>query len=211
MTQNLNQYSNVPLKYSTLLNIFSDYKSPKDKIDDLLNQKVLIRLKRGVFIVNPKDNKAKYSLELIANQIYGPSYVSLESALYYYGLIPERVFTTQSVISKRKKSFNTPLGLFEYHKVPKEYFPIGIEQISSTNNSFLIAGPEKALCDIVLIKKGLRFQSKIAAKAFIYEDLRLNIDQIDNWNLNVFKKCIEFGQKKRELKILLKIIKDEFI
>ncbi|MBW1967626.1 MAG: hypothetical protein JRI48_09680 [Deltaproteobacteria bacterium] len=83
--------------YQTLLCILSGYARPRDKITDLLRKGDIIRVKKGLYIFGEGHRKAPYSREVLANLMYGPSYVSLEYALQYYGLIPERVEALTSV------------------------------------------------------------------------------------------------------------------
>ena len=77
--------------YQTLTDALKGLSSPRDKITDMLRQGIIIRVKKGLYVFGDKDRKYPYSKELPANLIYGPSYVSLDYALAYYGLIPERV------------------------------------------------------------------------------------------------------------------------
>ncbi|MDR2841405.1 MAG: hypothetical protein LBV75_09170, partial [Paludibacter sp.] len=138
----------IPINKDVLYSLYNDLKQPKDKITELERKGFIIRVKRNLYVVSPTVHNQKISSELVANHLYRPSYVSLESALAYYGLIPERVFTMRSVCTKLHKQYDTPLGHFEYVKVPAQYYPIGVRQeIIGNSYAFLIASPEKALCD----------------------------------------------------------------
>ncbi len=203
----LKDYSIIPITPAVLSEGLSMYKSPKDKISSLEKSGKLIRLKNGLYVVSNQVTNKNLSLELIANQIYGPSYISFESALWHYGIIPERVYTTKSASIKRAKSYNTPLGTFEYIKVPESYFAIGLQHISIENEySFLIARPEKALCDLIMSTSGLRLQSVKAMREYIFEDMRIDIDYINNLDLNIIENCIQFGYKKNEMRLLHKLL-----
>ena len=74
------QYGMIPVDYGTILNHLSDYKSPKDKVSKLEKSGDLIRLKKGLYLISPTLSKQTLSIELIANHLYGPSYISFESA-----------------------------------------------------------------------------------------------------------------------------------
>src|SRR5690554_8161488 len=111
---NLARFGNIPVEYATLTSVLGGYRSAKDKITSLEKSDQLIRLKKGLYVVAPDYSKMEISRELIANHLYGPSYLSLESALSYYGLIPERVYNVRSVTAKRARKYSTPLGAFEY-------------------------------------------------------------------------------------------------
>ena len=71
----------IPFNFDVLASNLGNYKSPRQKIIELEKQGVIIRLKRGVYVVSPQITKKTVSTELIANHLYGPSYVSMESAL----------------------------------------------------------------------------------------------------------------------------------
>ena len=75
--------------YQALLDGLREYDRPRDKITNLLRQGGIIRVKKGIYVFGERYRRRPFSRELLANMIYGPSYVSLETALHYYGLIPE--------------------------------------------------------------------------------------------------------------------------
>lgn len=79
--ENLKQLGIIPVDYALLGSLFSGYRSPRNKIANLEIEGKLIRLKRGLYVVSPNESGKLLSTELIANHLYGPSYVSMESAL----------------------------------------------------------------------------------------------------------------------------------
>ena len=203
----LNQFGIIPFDTATLKAAYDDYKSPKDKITTLEQSGLLIRLKRGLFVVAPMVHSQPLSKELIANHIYGPSYISLQTALSFYGLIPERVHTVCSMTTKRSSSFINPLGNFDYITVPAAYFAIGIRQeIVNNNYAYLIATPEKALCDMIVETKGLKLQSIKAIQNYLEEDLRVDLSIIEHYDVDIIYQCMELGSKKRELTLLYKLL-----
>ncbi len=207
---NLAFFGNIPINYATLAAGLDGYLSPRDKVAALEKKQMLIRLKKGLFVVAPEVSKIAISRELIANHLYGPSYISLESALSYYNLIPERVYAVRSVTAKRAKKYSTPLGVFDYRTVPESYFSIGIKQEHTDNNSiFLIASPEKALCDLILITSGLRLQSVKAMRTYLEENLRIDLIEKGAWDTEIIEECIAIGKKKMELKHLLALLKQD--
>ena len=86
------------------------------------------------------------SLYSIANKLYQPSYISLESALSHYGIIPEVVYTVTSVTTKPTREFTTPKSVFSYQRIKKSVFG-GYSPISIEGKVVLLAEPEKALAD----------------------------------------------------------------
>ena len=91
------------LDYLFLMSCLTAYKQPRDKLTDLLKKNYLIRIKKGLYIFAKDYRLRPFSLEVLANLIYGPSYISLEYALSYYGMIPERVNRITSICFKRIK------------------------------------------------------------------------------------------------------------
>jgi hypothetical protein len=197
----------IPVNKDILYSLFSDLQFPENKIAELEQKGLIIRVKRNLYVVSPKVHNQEISTELVANHLYGPSYISLESALAYYGLIPERVFTMRSVCTKLHKQYNTPLGHFEYVKVPAQYYPIGVSQeIINNSYAFLIASPEKALCDKIVTTPNLRIQSVKAMQAYLEEDLRIDFSAVQDFDLEIIRQCIEVGRKKWKLGLLLEFL-----
>lgn len=199
----------IPIDFGILSTAIGDFKAPKDKIRKLEKEGKLIRLKKGLYVVSPEITNETLSKELIANHLLGPSYISLETALSYYGLIPERVYVTKSVTTKRTKKFTTPVGTYEYLSIPEDYFSIGIKnEIIDESYAFLIGAPEKVLCDLIFTTSKLRIQSEKAMWSYLTEDLRIDFSSTPFQNLKIIENCIEQGRKKRELIILYKVLKN---
>jgi hypothetical protein len=207
MQYDLEQFGNVPIDYSVLRSAFSDYKFPRNKVSMLESEGKLIRVKRGMYVVSPDVSNVLLSTELIANHLCGPSYVSLESALYYYGLIPEHVHTVRSVTINRYVEYDNALATFQYKHVDEAYYPIGISMQSADDKSmFMIASPEKALCDMIVTTPRLNLQSETAMIRYIEGDLRMDIHNIDNMDASIVEQCVRTGKNKKMLSILLKLI-----
>jgi predicted transcriptional regulator of viral defense system len=112
----------------------------------------IIRIRRGLYALSKRHQRNSINLFELAQAVYGPSYISLESALSYHGWIPEGVQTTTSVSQNRSREFRTPLGVFSYSRMPKFNY-IGVERKSSGQSLFLMAEPTKALVDFVFVYK----------------------------------------------------------
>ena len=160
--------------YPALMSALSTYANPRAKVTSLLRQGVIVRVKKGLYIYGDDYRKRPFSRELLANLIYGPSYISLDYALSYHGLIPERVTVVTSVTPKRGKHFMTPVGEFVYRRAPSTSFSLGMDRVVQKNFSFLIATPERALADKLRDDRGcsIRTQSEIAS--YLFENIRLN-------------------------------------
>lgn len=201
--EGLAYYGSVPVDYYVLADHYKHLSSPKDKISGLVKNGSLVRLKKGKYLISKNLKEHPPSMELIANHLYGPSYVSFETALSYYGWIPERTYLLKSAITKRKKTFSNQLGKFEYITVPQAYYPVGIRQIISDQyNAFLMASPEKALCDLLMTTKGLRIQSLKAMNSYLEEYLRMDPGPDHRPDLQVFEEAAKTGHKKTEMALL---------
>jgi hypothetical protein len=144
-------------------------------------------------------------LNVIANAIYGPSYVSFETALSMYGLIPERVNEIMSACVKRAKRFRTPLGTFSYRTLPRDWFSIGVRTMDSGGGSFLVASPEKALGDLLFARSNLRISSPDSLRSFLEEDIRLDFDAFENPDKTVLREMSACGHKPLLMKALERI------
>lgn len=138
-------------------------------------KKLLFKLKRGVFILNPNDRKINPSKAYIANQLYGPSYVSLEYALNYYGLIPERVADLTSVTSKKTMHLKNGLGDFVYLHIKTEAFRSFKMLKDEAGLNFFIAEPEKAVADFIYlnIEKFKKPYGEIFEESYRFQNLEL--------------------------------------
>jgi predicted transcriptional regulator of viral defense system len=157
-----------------------DYASPRAKLTRMIKSGQLIQVKRGFFL----DPKEGYLPESLAGIIYGPSYISFEYALSYYGLIPEKVNTiTSAAYNKNKnKNFHTPIGNFYYYYLPVKVYPYYITRVGAKNSSgadeysYLIASPEKALCDTLY--KIQPITSVRNLEYLLFDDLRIEKEDI---------------------------------
>lgn len=176
--------------YNFIKSALSEYKNPRVKINDLLKKSEIIRVKKGLYVFGPKLAREPYSKETLANLIYGPSYISLEYALSFYGLIPERVETLTSITNKRKKLFKTPVGIFSYRYINPSIYSYGITlHVVDKYHSILIATKEKAISDMLYFCK--RMSDEVQIKKYLFEDLRLDREETISFNLRNVKKLAE--------------------
>jgi len=90
---------------------------------------------------------------------------------------------------------------------PKAYFQVGIRQeIVDNRYAYLIASPEKALCDMIYATSGLKLQSVKAMQLYLEEDLRIDFSAVENFNTEIIRQCIDAGRKKTELNQLYKLL-----
>lgn len=201
--QNLRQFGEVPFSHGTLMPLLAAYRRPNDKISEWLADQSLIAIKRGLYVCNPARMGLSVSLPLIANQLYGPSYVSLDYALSHYGLIPEAVHQITSVTTRRAKIYDTPLGRFSYERLALSVYPLGI--VSTRNEAghyYLMASREKALCDKLIQTPNLAVTSPAALLSYLNQDLRLDMDQLADFDQGLVRDIAAAGVKTRLLETL---------
>ena len=175
-----------------LASALSSYRAVDQKINELLKSGAIIRVKKGLYIFGSESRQAPFCKESLANLIYGPSCISMEYALSHHGLIPERVETITSVTPKRDKDFRTPIGRFTYRYLSALKYPHGIEQEwIDRQHPILIATPEKALCDYVVLNSVPALTSESSAKDFLENDLRIDRE---NWQRFDIKKLIRLNK-----------------
>lgn len=204
--EELKNVANIPVSSGMLRDIYANYRSPQMHIALLEQKGILIRLKRGLYVVSPDISGKPLSLELAANHIYGPSYVSMHYALRYYGLIPEHVFMLTSMTIRHTRTFENSLARFSYIGISTDYFPIGITMKEEHGVTFLIATPEKALCDMLMVEKYIPHDSIKSLATFFEEDMRIDLDELKKMDTSIIKACMQVSKKKQILSNLIKLI-----
>ena len=157
-----------------LLDQLKDYANPQSKIRRMVDAGELFPIVRGLY-----ETGRNVSPYLLAASIYGPSYVSFETALSYYGMIPERVVVVTSASFRKHKTkiYDTLFGTFIFRDVPPKAFPLGIRLVKEGEYYFRIATREKALCDKLYQVQPMRNQREI--EACLYDDLRIYEDEME--------------------------------
>lgn len=206
MNSPLFSLGNVPVSTSVLTSLYPHIKGGNQKIRQLERDGQIIRLKRGLYVNTVETTGKTLSTELIANHLYPPSYISMFSALNYYGLIPEAVYTMQSMTLKHAKVFDTPLGRFEYVYIPREAFSVGLTIIRKSDYAFVMATPEKALCDLVANSPGVNLRYKKEAEAYIAEDIRMEMTDFKAMNAEILEDYIQVGKKAESIRTLLRLM-----
>ena len=201
-----NNISYEEFDYQMLLDCLQNYTRPRDKISDLLRKGLVIRVKKGLYIFGDNYRRRPYSREILANLIYGPSYISLEFALHYFGLIPERVEAVTSVTCGRSRKFSTPIGLFTYRMIPLKAFSIGMSRIElEDGRSFLMAVPEKALADKIRADRGTVIQTQRQLYEYLVDNLRIDAAALPGLNAEYLAK-IARCYRSRKVKLLSNLV-----
>lgn len=207
MNNVLSILGNIPVTTFSLESLYPHLKGGNQKVRLLEKNGEIIRLKRGLYICAPEVTGKKLSTELIANHLYAPSYISMSSALRYYGLIPEAVYTTQSMTLKHTRDFDTPVGRFEYTHISRETFSIGLSSVKKEGYAFVMATPEKALCDLIANSTRVNLRYLKDVEKYLEEDIRMEMEDFKQMNPDVFEEYIKVGKKAESIRTLLKLMK----
>ena len=198
---------NVPFDLNVLASLFPETKFISEKARRLEAAGTIIRLKQGLYVASPDETGKALNTNLIANHLYGPSYVSLQTALRYYGLIPEYVYMTLSMTTKHSRSFDTPAGSFDFRNCSKGYFPIGVRTEAEDGVNYLIATPEKALCDLINCTKGLELRFMKDTDLYLEEDIRFYMEALPSFDISILESCATHSRKPQSINTLIKYIK----
>lgn len=171
----LNSIPTHEFDYNFLMSLLSPYRQPWSKIRQMLRKGEIIRVKKGIYVKSPAAG-GPYSEPVLANMLYGPSYVSGVYALSWYGMIPERVEQITSVTTKPSKTFATPVGTFVYKRLPRERYASGFLRVAlDDRRGFLIASREKALVDTIA---DLDIASPEELRQYLTGSLRIDEDEL---------------------------------
>lgn len=178
------------------------------RLDALLKRAVasreIRRVRRGLYCLSDKYLRSKIDPLELAQRIYGPSYVSLETALSYHGWIPEGVQAITCAALGRSSTFDTPLGLFSFTRVPQRSFLAGVRRASGKKGgAFLLATPLKALADLVYVQRR-DWQSALP----LVESLRVEGESLEELSGDLFDEVISAYKPGRVSRFLNGLRKD---
>jgi len=181
------QFPIEEIDYNFLKSHLSRYKNVRVKINDMIKKREIIRIKKGLYILGDAYSQGYYHKETLSNLIYGPSYISLEYALSFYGLIPESTSVVTAVTNKRNKFFETPVGGFSYRYIAPALYAEGITTIPlDSKHNILIASMEKAMADTLYFSD--TFENSRELQEYLFENLRIDEDALFALNLKAIKK-----------------------
>ncbi|HQC54957.1 MAG TPA: hypothetical protein PKX91_04445 [Clostridia bacterium] len=177
-----------------------EYSNPMAKISRMVKNGEIIPVIRGLYVRDQNVSK-----NVLAGVIYGPSYVSFETALAHYGLIPERVYNVTSATfrKRRTKCYRTKFGNFYYTDIPARAYPYGLRYIAEQDSGYLIASPEKAICDKLYSIRPCYSQKEL--EYILFDNLRIDEDMF--WSLDLELICnLAVLYNNTTLKVLRKLI-----
>lgn len=187
--------------YGMLLHEYAQYLDIDNKIRGLVKSGDLIRLTKGIY-----ETDKNTPGHVLAGSIYGPSYLSFDYALSYYGLIPEAVYTYTSATFQKGKSkqYTNYFGNYTYRDVPSLVFPFEVKIIKDGEYIFKIAGPEKALCDKLYTLSPVANKKELIN--LLFHDLRIDEQEFNKLNKDIFKELCDL-YKSTNLKLLKKVMR----
>jgi len=207
LIQLIQKYAPIPIPHHAMIGLLKDYVNPNDKIHQLVKSGILEQIIKGLYIAGPALQAERPDLFLLANQILGPSYVSVESALSYHGLIPERVYAITSMTTKAARQYPTPLGAFTYTRLSLPYYSFGIRSVKLTKQqTVMMASPEKALLDKIITTAGVEFRSRAAVLSYLESDLRIDIDNLKQLDRGAMQSWLSRAPKKHTLMLLIETL-----
>jgi hypothetical protein len=171
--------SDVVIDSLRMKSLLDDVGDKRGKIARMLHSGELIQLRRGLYATRRDVNPLCFAASL-----YGPSYISFETALSYYGLIPEAVYEIASATLKRPKEFETVFGRYRFQSVPEAVYSIGIERVTDSDLPFLIASPTKAVCDRIAREPEMRSMLDVRRWAEL-----MRLDRNLELDLEIIRAC----------------------
>ena len=207
MDRQISKIGTIPVTTSIIESLYPELKSANKKVSWLEKQGTIIRLKRGLYVINPEYSGKALSSELIANHLYAPSYISMSTALRYYGLIPEAVYVHQSMTVKHSRNYLTPVGSYDYKYISRKAFSIGVRSMNKGDYAFLIASTEKALCDLIANSSKVILRYMKDVEIYLEQDIRMDIDGLYNMDTTIFEDYIKVGKKADSISTLLKFLR----
>ena len=184
---------------------YIDYVNPLDKIKRDVDERKMFRLTRGVY-----ETDRSVDPLLLASAILSPSYISFDSALSYYGFIPERVvaITSASLNVRKNKTFNNAFGRYEFSDIPPKAFSSGTTLIERNNHVMRIASKEKAICDSLY--KWPTVHSVKDLKILLFDDKRIDEDEFAELDFGELIRLAKLYHKTN-LGLLIKLIRKEYL
>jgi len=171
-------------------------------VNRALKKGFLVRLRRGIYLIGKPYRKALPSNFQIAHSIYGPSYISFESALFYHQWIPEAVYITTCATAKRANEFETPLGIFQYTHIPDRLCYLGVQRVEVDDEAFFMASSWKAIADHYYV-----YDRNWNCPEDLYLDLRIEREDMFESDLKTLQILSEHYQSRRVREFLSKILR----
>lgn len=196
--------------YTQLMDALKEYRKPRDVVSSLLQKAYIIRIRKGLYIFGELWKRNGLSKEALSDLIYGPSVISLDFALAFYGLIPEHIHSVTSITIGRSKVFNTPVGTFSYTQQNARQLSFAYSLHTNNSGSFIMAEPLKALADKVWSDKRFKPTSTASYHEYLFDDLRIDEDVLSRYINLVFMQELDQVYASRKITWLINFLKKQY-
>lgn len=189
------------------MELLDGYKRPWDRVTDLVKRGILTKVKSTIYVPGPSLKMRGPEPMLLANHLASPSYISMETALAYWQMIPERVYEYRSATTGRSVAYATPVGQFTFRHFPLPYYSFGQETIElAPDQAVIIATPEKALCDKIVATSALLLRGMTQTREWLLGDMRIERDTLRSLRLEEIKQWLKDAPKRESIEWLIKTI-----
>lgn len=194
---------------TVIINLFPYHSKSaiKGLVHRALENKEILLIKRGLYCLAKEYRSSDPHPFIIAHLIHGPSYISLESALWFHGLIPEALQQISCVTSQRSRNYKTPFGFFYYYRVPGHDLMSGVELVKLEASSWsYVAQPIRAIADLLYLQKEITWKKN--GISFISENLRIELEDLSILSSDEFDAVIKSLKSHRIIYYLKKLKKE---
>jgi len=173
----------------------------KNNLTRWTKQNLLVKLRNSWYSF-PEYLKTPNIQYFVSNKIYSPSYISLHSALAFYGVIPEAIVQTTAVSSLKKANFENTFGSFSFQQILPELMFGKEKKIFLNKQSLIFATPEKAILDLLYLYPQYNNEQEIIELRFDEEFMQedLNIERLNEFTERFQSKILRY-----RVDLLLKI------
>ncbi len=169
--------------------------------------KEVLRLKPGLYCLGDVYRRSHPHPFVVAAMLHSPTHVSLESALRFHQLIPEAVYSVASVTVQRTRKFETPLGDYQFYRVPAIHPLAGVKTVEIEKDSWVfVANPLRAIADLVYLRKQVCWEND--KMAFLTESMRMEVEDLAGISFAEFDDLLA-SFRSRRTKAYLRGLKKE--
>lgn len=167
----------------------------------------VLRLKPGLYCLSQGYRRTHPHPFIIAAALHSPSHISLESAMSFHQLIPEAVYQVSSVTVQRSRSFENPLGIFTFYRVPSDHPRAGVraEKLGSDAWAF-VASPLRAIADLVYLRKEISWNRD--GRRFLIDSMRIDEEDLLGLPVDDFIDIHGSIRNRRTQRFLRELVKE---
>ncbi len=155
-----------------------------------VRQGEVLRLKPGLFLLAEPYQRERPHPFMLSGLLYSPAHISMESALAFHGLIPERVVEVAAVTTRRSNVLRTPVGRFSYTRVPMDIPRAGVRAVEVAPQSWaFVASPLRAIADLVYIRKKVTWRRH--GLPWLTGSLRIELEDLREHGLSELHEILD--------------------